>query len=79
MPEATAPQDAESLARRLYTLDEELDAVRRRLFLIAKGLAHVEDPDREVASLEGRLRDLGDQFVVAYREWQARERELEAE
>lgn len=75
----SAGEQAADLARRLHELDQEIDEVRRRLYAVQKGLARVSDPRGEIAALEARFRDLGDEFVETYRLWQASERRLDAE
>jgi hypothetical protein len=57
--------------KRLHDLDAELEATRRRLWAVEHGLKKVDDVVAEVERLRARLTDLGDQFLVDYREWQA--------
>ncbi len=67
--------DEATLARRLAELDDELDQLRRKMWRVEKGLDPVPDRDAELSALQQRFRDLSDQFVRVYQEWQSVSRE----
>ncbi len=69
---AAAPQDSgeAALAKRLADLDDEIDRLRRKLWRVDKGLDPVPDREAELVALQKRFRDLSDEFVRVYQEWQ---------
>ncbi len=56
--------------KRLHALDAELETTRRNLWAVEHGLQKVDDVGGEAERLRARLSILGDEFLVAYREWQ---------
>lgn len=73
------PAEQTTLVGDLRALDQELDRIRRRMYMVRVGLIAVDDRDRELADLEARFQELGDRFVQTYRRWQEGERRLETE
>ncbi len=74
--EPTVPHSDESaLARRLAELDDQIDRLRRKVWRVDKGLDPVPDREAELAALQRRFRDLSDEFVRVYQQWQRAARE----